>query len=127
MNNPSSPLTPPFDVRTEIDSSEPPARTSQSLRWVELLLVLLVAFGVSVSVSIYTVVSGAKLYGSSSSPALNFAGVIQEVAALGVLFYVLCLNTTPKNIEFIASGFTIWSLVLVIVNPFFEELKVGLG
>jgi membrane protease YdiL (CAAX protease family) len=174
MNDPASPLTPPFDVRTEIDSSESPARSSQSLRWVELSLVLFVAFAVSVSVSIYTVFSGANLYGSKPSSALNFAGVIQEVAALGVLLYVLfrqgrrskdlgfnfnwkdlplsvglffmalfaeiivwqlfsysygratgqSLNATPKNVEFIASSFTIWTLVLVIVNPFFEELIV---
>lgn len=174
MNDPASPLTPAVDVRTEIDSSEPPARSSQSLRWAELVLVLFVAFAVSVAVSIYTVFTGVNLYGSNPSSALNFTGVIQEVAALSVLFYILFrqkrssrdlgfsfnwkdlplsvglffmalfaevivwqllfyaygratgqnLNATPKNVEFIASSFTIWTLVLVIVNPFFEELIV---
>lgn len=174
MADPSSQLL--LDVRTEIDSHDPAARASRRLRIIELVLVLFVAFAVSVSVSIYAALSGASLYGSNGSnpSALNFAGVIQEVAALGVLFYVLFrqgrrlgdigltfswkdlplsiwlafaaliveiiawqllaygynqatgqpLNATPKNVEFIASSFSLWTLILVIVNPFFEELIV---
>ena len=89
MADPSSQLL--LDVRTEIDSHDPAARASRRLRIIELVLVLFVAFAVSVSVSIYAALSGASLYGSNGSnpSALNFAGLIQEVAALGVLFYVL--------------------------------------
>jgi membrane protease YdiL (CAAX protease family) len=175
MSDLSPPQSSSVDApRTEIDSGDLAQRSNRKLRSFELILVLFVAFAVSVSVSIYSVVSGANLYGANNASALNFAGVIQEVAALGVLFYVLFrqrrrprdlglsfkwtdlplsvglafvamiaeiilwqllsygfiratghgLNANPKNVEFIASSFTIWTLILIIVNPFFEELIV---
>ena len=158
----------------EFDPLGPPAAPSRRLRSFELLLVLFVAFAGSVAISLYVVFSNASLYGSETSPTLNFATVIQEIAGLGVLFYVLFrqgrrprdlgftfnwkdlplsvwlafaavvvgiiassllsygyrqatgqpLNTTPKNVEFISAGFSLWTLVVIVINPFFEELIV---
>jgi membrane protease YdiL (CAAX protease family) len=175
MSDSSSQLSPSNDLPTEIDSPDPaPERESQRLRYFELVLVLFVALAGSVVVSIYTVISGVSLFGSNPPPALNFVGVVQEVAALGVLFYVLfrqgrnardlgltfnwkdlplslglavvaliaevvawqllysgyslvtghILDTTQKNVEFLTSSFSIWTLILVVINPFFEELIV---
>lgn len=175
MSDSASQLLDPNDVRAEIDSNDPArAKTSQRLRCFELVLVLFVAFAGSVSVSIYTLFSGASLYRSNAPSTLNFVGVIQAVAALGVLLYVLFrqgrsprdlgltfnwkdlplsvglalmaliaeviawkllsygyirvtgqnLDTSQKNIEFITSSFSIWTLILVFINPLFEELIV---
>ena len=175
MSDSSPKLLPPNDARAGIDSNDPaPAKASQRLRCFELMLVLFVAFAGSVSVSIYTLFTGASLYGSNASSALNFVGVIQEVAALGVLSYVLLrqgrsprdlgltfnwkdlplsvglalvaliaevvawkllsygylratghnLDTTQRNVEFITSSFSVWTVILVTINPFFEELIV---
>jgi membrane protease YdiL (CAAX protease family) len=163
------------EVKAETRPYEPaPAENSHRVRIAELVLVLFVAFAGPLSLSVYTALTSAHVYASTPSPALNFVAVIQELAGLGVLFYVLfrqgrrpgdlgftfnwkdlplsvglailalivevvamqvlsqgyylatghSLNTTPQNVEFISSGFAIWTLVLIIVNPFFEELIV---
>ena len=174
MNDSSSQVLPVNDVRTEIDSRDPAPKESQRLRCFELILVLFVAFGGSVSISIYALFTGVTLYEVKHSSALNFVGVIQELAALGVLFYVLFrqgrnprdlgfsfswkdiplslglalvaflaeviawqalsygynlatgnnLDANPKNVEFITSTLSIWTLILIVINPFFEELIV---
>jgi len=83
MSDYSSPFLP--SEKTDSRNSDP-VRVKQRIRYFELGLVLFVAFAGSVAISVYTVFSGASLYGPQPSSALSFVGVIEEVAALGVLF-----------------------------------------
>jgi membrane protease YdiL (CAAX protease family) len=163
------------EVTAETRPHQPPlAENNRRLRTAELCLVLFVAFAGALSLSVYTALTGAHVYASTPSRALNFGAVIQELAGLGVLFYVLFrqgrrpkdlgftfswtdlplsvgvaimalivevvamqvllrgyylatghnLNTTPQNVEFVSSGSAVWTLVLIFINPFFEELIV---
>jgi membrane protease YdiL (CAAX protease family) len=66
-----------------------PDNSSTRIRWVELILVLFVAFGHALAVSIYTVFTKTSLYSGSNVAALGFVGVIQELPPLLVLVYVL--------------------------------------
>jgi membrane protease YdiL (CAAX protease family) len=62
---------------------------SKPLRWMELGLVLFVAFAQSLVISIYTLSRSSDLSGIGVSTARILAGVILEVGALAVLLYIL--------------------------------------
>ena len=56
--------------------------------------------------------------------------LIAEVVAWKLLSYGYLratghnLDTTQRNVEFITSSFSVWTVILVTINPFFEELIV---
>jgi membrane protease YdiL (CAAX protease family) len=158
-----------------VDQSEATNKPSNRLRWFELVLVLVVAFGNALAVSIFTVLTRTtSLYSGSSFSSLGFVGVIQEIPPLALLVYVLlrqgrtlkdlglrfkwtdlpfsfllffCAvvvelilwqvfartwlavsghipDTTQRNIEFVTAGLSVWTLILILINPVFEELIV---
>jgi membrane protease YdiL (CAAX protease family) len=161
-------------VDSVVDKPEATSRDSNRLRWFELVLVLVVAFGNALAVSIFTVLTRTNLYSGSNLTSLGFIGVIQEIPPLAVLVYVLlrqgrtlkdlglsfkwadlplsfvlalCAvilevilwqvfarvwlvasghlpNATQRNVEFVTAGLSLWTLLLVAINPVFEELIV---
>jgi len=86
MNELTTPVS--FEVVTEQLVAHPD-NSSTRIRWVELILVLFVAFGNALAVSIYTVFTKTSLYSGHSVAGLGFVGVIQELPPLLVLTYVL--------------------------------------
>jgi len=150
-----------------LPDEEPPKR----LRALELGLVLLVVFSQLVAISVFAVLTGTNLYGSSPGHAFTLVGILMELGGLALLGYVLfrqgrslanlglafswkyiprsvlviilayvafiiwwiaigltyrltghTLSSTPHNVDFLSSLLSVWGILFLILNPFFEEL-----
>jgi membrane protease YdiL (CAAX protease family) len=150
-----------------VPAEEQPKR----LRSLELGLVLFVVFSQLVVISVYVVLTGANLNGSSPGHAFTVSGILMELGGLALLRYVLfrqgrsfaslglgfswtdipravlviilayvafviwwiaisqtyrftgrALNSTSHNVDFLSSMLSVWGVLFVILNPFFEEL-----
>ncbi len=150
-----------------LPDEEPPKR----LRALELGLVLLVVFSQLVAISVFAVLTGTNLYGSSPGHSFTLVGILMELGGLALLGYVLfrqgrslanlglgfswkdiprsvlviilayvafiiwwiaigltyrltghTLSSTPHNVDFLSSLLSVWGILFLILNPFFEEL-----
>jgi membrane protease YdiL (CAAX protease family) len=107
----------------------PEERPPKRLRALELGLVILVVFSQLIAISLYAVLSGASLNGSSPGRAFTLVGILAELGGLALLAYVLfrqgrslaslglsfSWKDIPKSVTVIILsyvGFIIWWIVI---------------
>ena len=89
MQQPPAPPPETTSATAFVWSADGRGAGAKSLRWMELGLVLFVAFAQSLVISIYTLARSSDLSGTGVPSVRILAGVILEVGALAVLLYVL--------------------------------------